>query len=193
MDAALPQFDLGASIAYAAPVGAAEGGARVSDTTIGVVPLRLDAAYAIASSFGVAMAAAYAPAIPTLCQTAGDCISSIGSDVTISLRARALLPRLGPTAPRLDFGFGYEWLTTKLVDSGATSTRAYDGPLLAVLEAQAPFRLGSQWTLGPILGAMLGVFANEGLETNASRQSTPVPDRRAHAWLTFGLRVGFEP
>jgi hypothetical protein len=193
MDASFPQFDLGASIAYAVPVGAAERGSRLSDTTIGIVPLRLDAAYAITSSVGVAVAAAYAPAIPTLCQTASDCISSIGSDVTISLRARVLLPRVGPTSPKLDLGFGYEWLTTKLVDSSASSTRAYNGPLLGLLEVELPFRLGKHWTLAPMLGAMLGVFANESLETGAFRQSGSVPDRSAHGWLTLGVRLGFEP
>jgi hypothetical protein len=193
MDAALPQLDLGASIAYAAPVGSAERGGRVSDTTFGIVPFRIDAAYALTPSIGIALAGAYAPAIPTLCQSAGDCISSLGSDVTISLRARLLLPRLGPTSPRLDLGVGYEWLTTKLVDSGATSTRAYNGPTLAILEAQAPFRLGTHWTLGPTLGAMLGVFANESLETNAVSQSAGVSGRAAHAWLVLGLRLGFEP
>lgn len=193
MDAALPPVDVGASIAYAAPVASAERGARVSDTTTGMVPLRLDAAYAFTPSIAVAAAAAYAPAIPTLCQSAGDCVSSLGSDVMLSLRVRARLPTLGPLTPRLDLGVGYEWLTTKLADGGATATRAYHGPVVALVEAQVPFRLGARWTLGPTLGAALGVFTHESLDTNAFQQSGAVPEHAAHAWLTLGVRLGFEP
>jgi hypothetical protein len=189
---ALPQLDLGASIAYAAPVGAAERGSRVSDTTIGIVPVRLDGAYALTRAVGVAVAVSYAPALPTLCQTAGECVSSTGADVTLSVRARFLLPRVGPTLPRLDLGVGYEWLTTKLVDSGATSVRSYSGPLLGIVEAYAPFRLGTHWTLGPSAGASLGTFASESLNSSAARQSGKVPEQALHAWLMIGLHLGFE-
>jgi hypothetical protein len=186
------RFDVGATIAYATPVGSAERGAHVRDTTIGIVPLRLDVGYAFTRWIGLVATGAYAPAIPTLCQTAGDCVASLGSDVTLSLRTRVRFPSLGPTTPRLELGLGYEWFTTRLVDSGATSTRAYEGPIFALVEASAPLRLGSRWTFAPLIGALLGVFTSESLETNVGRQEGNVRDRAVHLWLTLGVRAGID-
>src|SRR5579859_7148694 len=168
--------EVGAAIAYAAPAGSAERGALVSDTTIGTVPLRADVSYAVTRRVAFVAAFTYAPAIPTLCQTAGDCISSVGSDVALSVGARVLLARLGRWSTRLDLGFGYEWLTSRLVDGGVTSSRAYRGPILLDVAASAPLRLGGGWTIGPVISSMLGVFSNESLETPAFSDEGRVPD-----------------
>jgi hypothetical protein len=78
------------------------------------------------------------------------------------------------------------------VNSGATSTRAYGGPIVAVVEAAAPLRLGSRWTFAPLAGALLGVFTGESLQTNLGRQEGNVGDRAVHVWLTLGVRAGIE-
>jgi hypothetical protein len=187
------RVDLGSAVGYATPIGSAERGAQVGDTTIGAVLLQIDAALALTRTVAGVLAVSYAPAIPTLCQSANDCVSSLGSDVAVSLRVRASLPRIGPTVPRVELGSGYEWLTTRLSDMGTTSTRGYDGPLLGVVEVDAPFQLGRRWTLGPALGAMVGVFANEALETSAYRRNAFASERSLHAWLTLSVRLQFSP
>jgi hypothetical protein len=178
-------FELGAGLGYAAPVGSAERGARVSDTTFGQVPISFHGAYRILDRVGVVARLQYGVAIPTQCASASECQSSLGSDVVLSLGARFALPRV-----IADASVGYEWLTTKLVDGDATSTRAYHGPVLAV-EVVAPFALGKRWTLGPALGASVGTFTSYALETNALSPSGGVPDRAWHAWLSVAVRVGF--
>jgi hypothetical protein len=176
--------EIGASLGYAAPVGSAEHGSRVSDTTFGQLPVALDGAVRLADRAGVRAGLQYGVAIPTQCASASECESSLGSDVALSLGARFFLPWVVA-----DASVGYEWLTTKLVDADATSTRAYRGPLFSVA-ATLPFTLGARWTLGPAIGASIGTFTSYALETNALSPSGSVPERAWHAWLSVAVRVG---
>jgi hypothetical protein len=184
------RVELGAGAGIGAPFGAAERGAKLSDTTIALLPIRIDASLAITPRLALVVAASYAPAPPALCQSAHECFSSIGSDVAVSLGARMSLPSLGFAVPRVALGVGYEWMTTKASDNDVTSTRAYDGPLLAVVDAVLPIRIGERWTVGPSLGAALGIFANRSLDAPSLHQSGNVDERAAHVWATVGVRVG---
>jgi hypothetical protein len=185
------RIDLGASAGYAAPVGEAERGSRVSDTAFGSVPFGVDASYRMTPSVGVAAHARYAVTIPTLCQSASDCEASLGSDTALTLSARVYLPRIGRVVPLADVGFGYEWLWTRLVDAGAVSTRSYGGPVLLALRVAAPILLGERWTLGPVLDASLGTFTSYALGTNAASPAGDVAARAVHAWLSAAVRLGF--
>jgi hypothetical protein len=184
------RFELGASAGYAAPFGEAERGSRVSDTAFGAVPFAIDASYRVTPFVGVAARVRYGVTIPTLCQSASDCEASLGSDTGLSLTVRLHLPRIGRIAPLADVGLGYEWLTTRLVDAGASSTRSYGGPVLFALQLAAPVSLGERWTLGPALDASLGTFTGYDLVTNAQSPMGDVPVRALHAWLSLGVRLG---
>jgi hypothetical protein len=188
-DPSSKRLEVGLSLAYAAPIGDAERGGRVRDTTFGATPIALDAAYRLLPRIGIAARLQYGVGIPTLCQTASDCESSLGGDSIVLLGARFHLPRLGPLAPVADAGVGYEWLTTRLSDSGALSTRAYNGPILFWTWIDAAFRLGDRWTLGPAVGMTVGTFTTYSLETGARAFSGNVPARAVHAWIFFGPRL----
>jgi hypothetical protein len=181
------------SLGYATPMGSAERGARVSDTTFGTVPVSLDAAYRWSPHLGVSLRAQYGIAIPTLCRSVGDCTASLGSDFAVSLAIRVYAPRVGRMAPFVDAGIGYEWLTTRLVDAGASSARSYQGPILVSTTMGVPFRLGERWKIGPFVSVAAGTFTSFSLDTNASVHSGNVPARAVHAWLTFGARLEFSP
>jgi hypothetical protein len=185
------RIELAASVGYAAPFGDAEQGSRVSDTAFGAVPFTLDGSYRLTSLVGVALRVRYGVAIPTLCASASDCQASLGSDLVLGAGARFHLPRVWVVSPFVDVGLGYEWLTTRLVDAGATSTRSYGGPVLAELQLAAPFALGERLTLGPELGASIGRFVHYDLGTNALSPSGSVPSGAVHAWLSLGVRLGF--
>jgi hypothetical protein len=161
----------------------------LSDTTIGLVPIEAELAYRFVDAVGLVASARYSVGIPTLCQTASDCESSLGSDVELAIRIRFFLPRFGPIAPRADAGLGYEWLVTRLSDHGITSSRSYRGPLLISVEASAPFALSSRWTLGPALGASFGRFTDFSLETPAGRDEGSIADRAFHLWLSVGAQL----
>jgi hypothetical protein len=184
-------FEVGASIGYVAPLGYAERGSKVSDTSFGGVPLALEVAYRLTSRVGIVVHAQYALMVPTLCANASDCEASLGSDVDVDLAARFRGPKLGPFVPLFDLGLGYEWLTTRLVDANAQSTRGYAGPLLLVTRVALPLRLADRWTLGPVAGASLGTFTSFDLRTTAQALSGDVPWRAPHAWLSLGVRLGF--
>ena len=182
-------LELAATLGYSVPIGDSERGGRVSDTTFGAVPLAIDVGYRFASRVGVAARLQYGIGVPTLCQTAGDCVSSLGSDVAAVLGARVYLPEHGPLAPRTEVGIGYEWLTTRRSDSGAHSIRAYNGPVLFWLEIAAPLRFGSHWSFGPAASMAVGTFTTRSLETNVASASGDVPERGVHAWISFGGRL----
>jgi hypothetical protein len=188
-DSPARRFDVAASIGYAAPLGDAERGAHVSDTILAVVPVALDMAYRLAPRIGIAAHVQYGVGIPTLCHTAGDSESSLGSDVGGVLAARIYLPQLGPIEFVTDAGIGYEWLTTRLSDAGAHSARAYHGPILFAAYAAAAFRLGEHWSLGPLAGISLGTFTSYALETNLGSFSGNVPARAVHLSLSLGVRL----
>jgi hypothetical protein len=187
------RLEIAASLGYAGPVGEAERGARVRDTTFGATPLALDASWRLAPIVAVALHASWGPTIPTLCASAGDCVASLGSDTSIALAGRVLLPHVGRLEPWAEVGVGYEWLTTRLVDSGATASRSYHGPTVAIFQLAAPVRLGERWTLGPVLGASLGTFTGYSLQTNAASPSGSVAATAVHTWLSVGVRIGFSP
>jgi hypothetical protein len=190
-DSSPRRIQLAVSAGYAAPFGEAERGSRVSDTAFGGAPLALDAAYRVTSFVGIAVLGRYSVTIPTLCSSASDCEASLGSDAALAIAARFYVPRVWLISPLVDVGMGYEWLTTRLVDAGATSTRSYGGPVLLSVQLAAPFHLGERWTLGPALGATLGAFTGYELRTNAQSPAGNVPARAPHEWLSLGVRVGF--
>jgi hypothetical protein len=96
------------SLGYAAPKGSTERGDHLDDTTLGVIPLAVDGAYRIVPRIGVAVHGQYGVGIPTLCRTAGDCMASLGADVSGSIALRYFGPRLATAEPLADLGVGYE-------------------------------------------------------------------------------------
>jgi hypothetical protein len=183
------RIEAAASLGYAFPIGSAERGSRLSDTTIGLVPFAAQLAYRFANVVGVVASARYSVGIPPLCQTASDCQNSLGSDVALAIGVRFFLPRVGPVAPCADVGVGYEWLVTRLSDHDFTSTRSYRGPLLLSAEAFAPFSLSSRWMFGPALGASFGRFSDYSLETPAGHHDGSTADRAFHMWLFVGAQL----
>jgi len=191
-DQAPGRLELGASVGVAAPLGGTERGERLRDTTFGAVPFALDAAYRIATRAGIAAHLHYGVVVPTLCPTASDCASSLGADVSAVVGARVHLPGRGPLAPIADVGVGYEWLTTRMSDAGAHSTRAHQGPVLVRLGLAAPFRFAGRWSFGPAADVSLGTFTAYALETNADSPAGRVPARALHAWVSVGARLAHD-
>jgi hypothetical protein len=182
-------IEVGASVAYVAPVGSAESGSRVRDTAVGAGALELDVAYRFTRTLGAVLWGRYGATIPTLCATASDCIASLGRDVAVAARARVFLPTLSRFEPRVDTGVGFEWLMTKLSDSGATSRRSFAGPLALSLEMAAPWRLSEAWSIGPVADAAIGVFTTSSLETPAFTRDRQTEGRAMHGWLSIAFRT----
>jgi hypothetical protein len=181
--------EIGASVAYAAPVGSAEAGSRLSDTAIGAATIEADASYRFTRALGAVVWGRYAAAIPTLCANTSDCTASLGREVAIAARARVFFPTFARFEPRADAGIGFEWLMTKLSDSGATSRRSFSGPLAFSLEIGAPWRLSETWSIGPVAAASLGVFTSSTLETPSFANDRGTDGRTIHGWMSIALRT----
>lgn len=186
--AAEDRWDVGGSIGYAAPVGSSQRGDKTSDTASALVPFSIDASYRATRNVGVAASLGYGVGVPTLCGSASECVSSLGHDVSFSVRAKVFLPSVFRFEPAIELGPGWEWLTTKLVDGGVETSRAYGGPVF-VVEASSPFRLGKRVTLGPVLGATVGTFTTARLDTPAFSRDD-FGGHAMHAWLSASLRCG---
>ena len=183
------RIELGASLGYGLPLGSAEGGAPLSDVSFGFASLNVEATYLLTRAVGLVVTGEYGAIVPTLCQTAADCLGSTGSDVVAAVHVRFLLPHLGPVSPFTDMGIGYEWFASRLDDAGVTSTRSFRGPLLSSAELGAPIRLSSRWTFGPALHASIGTFTDFTLQTPGHTEEGAVTDRSLHAWLALAARL----
>ena len=184
------RWEAAASVGWAFPLGNAERGARLSDTTYGLVPIAADVAYRATDVVGVGAWLRYGVGVPTLCQTSGECASSLGHDVAVALRARFYLPRLGPLVSHADAGVGYEWFTARLSDGGATSTRSYAGPLLASVSLASAFELSPRFTLGAVVDVALGTFTRSRLETPSFARDEGAKGAALHAWTSLGVELG---
>jgi hypothetical protein len=186
-------LSVGISLGYATPLGSAERGSHVSDTTLGAVPIALDVRYRILQRLGVGLRAQYALGLPTLCQTSGDCIASLGGDTAIVVSARYALAGWRSMTPSVETAFGYEWSTARFADANGRSSRSYRGPLLLALRAVVSFHVAKRWSVGPFLEASGATFTDYALDTNASSPSAHIPWRAMHGWVSLGLEVGLEP
>src|SRR5882724_4721512 len=171
----------GASLGYAFPAGALERGSRVSDLTYGLTELRVDGACRISSAWLAGFAVGYGLAVPKLCATSSDCLSSLGHDATLGalLRWRAGVWRT--FEPSLDVELGYEWFKSNTTDSGAASSRAYGG-WYASLVAFGAFRLSRRFGFGPVLTTTSGIFQNVEFDAPGVSTSHGTDGASLHFW-----------
>lgn len=184
----LSRISLFGDIGYAYPTGAAETGSDTRDVSFGIVPLSVMGTYEFARNWLATARVRYAVNIPTLCSSAPDCESSLGRDVALSIGAGRVLPRRWHVTPQLGFEAGWEWLTTKLSDTGVVASRSWNGPF-ANLEVFADLRSIGPWSFGPAVGVDVGLFTGFDLETPAGHASGST-DATIHAWPTLSFRVG---
>jgi hypothetical protein len=181
--------EVGAAVAYAAPVGSAEAGSRIRDTAFGVGAIDGDVSYRFTRTLGAVVWGRYGGAIPTLCATASDCVASLGRDIELAARARVYLPTLLRFEPHADAGVGFEWFMTKLSDVGATSRRSFAGPIGLSLQVAMPWRISERWSIGPVADGSFGVFTTSSLDTPSFTRDRGTDGRAVHGWLSIAVRT----
>jgi hypothetical protein len=82
---------------------------------------------------------------------------------------------------------GWEWLTTKLSDSGISASRSWNGPA-AALDVFADLRSQGVWMIGPAVRLDAGFFSHSALDTPAGRSSGST-DAAIHAWPVVSFRI----
>jgi hypothetical protein len=187
--AAQAQWNIGARLGYALPMGDGDGSAKMSDIATGQVTPQLDVDY-VTNQLSVGGYFSYgfgdvAGATKDLCTLTGTSCS------TNSLRIGAQLawrfdpqPPGGVAGPWFGVGLGYESLTV----SGANDL-TISGTEFLILQG------GHDWPVSP--NAALGVYASFSLgqysDISGSGMSGTIADKKMHEWFTFGVRgiLGF--
>jgi hypothetical protein len=175
-------------VGYACPVGSAEQGTDTRDVSFGIIPLSLAGAYEVRPPWSVGARLRYAPNVPTLCASATDCFASVGWNFAATVMVARVLPRWRRVTAHLGLEAGWEWLTTKLSDSGVSSSRSWNGPT-GTLEIFFDLRSQGPWMLGPAAAVSAGVYTHASLATPAS-QTSGATSSALHAWPTISFRVG---
>ncbi|MDB4934256.1 MAG: hypothetical protein JWP87_1228 [Labilithrix sp.] len=193
--------DVGLRTGYARPVGAFDLGTHASDGSFGAIPFALDATFGLQpierarvdtswrAAAGVFVA--YAPTIPTLCTSAPECISSIGSDVELGMLARVHAPRMAFVLPEAEIGAGWSWSSRSLVDRDAVSTRSWNGPVLLRGALVPSIRLGVHTRFGLVVGGSIARSTSFSLEAPGVTRHG-IDGARVHGTLDFGLRFAVD-
>jgi len=175
-------------IGYAYPTGSAETGTDTRDVSFGLVPLTVGGSYSFGRGWNAGGRLRYAPSIPTLCASGPDCEASLGHDVALSFGVGRALPRWRRFTTHVAVEVGWEWLTTKLSDSGVTASRSWNGPIAAV-DLFVDLKTDGPWMMGPAVRLEAGIFSHSALETPAG-QSNGSAGTAIHAWPIISFRIG---
>jgi hypothetical protein len=182
------RITVSAALGYSYPTASAERGTDTRDVSFGIVPMSLSGTYDFDRRWNGSLRAVYAPNIPTLCASGPDCFSSVGRDVWITAGIGRTLPRWRRLTPQLELEAGWEWFTTKLSDSGVTSKRGWNGPVVS-LGVFVNLKTAGPWSVGPAASVAAGIFTHYDLDTTAWRSSGATATA-IHAWPMIGVRVG---
>jgi hypothetical protein len=182
------RFVVTGQVGYGYPLGGAEQGTDTRDVSFGIVPLALGSSYDLDGRWTTRARFQYAPNIPTLCADTSDCISSVGRNVSVTVGVGRALPAWRYARAELNLEVGWEWLTTRLVDSGVSSAHSWSGPV-ALLELFVNLESEGPWRLGPTFGLEAGFFSHFDLDTPAGTAGGATATA-IHAWPTLGFRAG---
>jgi hypothetical protein len=191
-ESARGRFEVGGSLGYAFPLGSAEIGSELRDTTQGIPTFALDASVRLIGSVGASLRGHFGIGIPTLCASPDACAGSLGTDIGFALGPRFELPRVGPVHPHATLGVGYEWFAARLKSGEVSASRSYDGPTIVACELAAPFRLSRRWSFGPSGGFDVGSFTNAEVRTPAGL-ADGIVSRALHGRVWVALRLVAAP
>src|SRR5262252_6430126 len=102
----LSRISLFGEMGYAYPTGAAETGSNTRDVSFGVVPISVSGTYDLPNNWSAT--------------------ARFRHDVALSVGVGRVLPRRWHLTPHLGVVAGWEWLTTKLSDTGVVASRSWN-------------------------------------------------------------------
>jgi len=181
------QFTLGARVGYGLALGDVGGTLAMSDWVKSQIPVQLDALYRVNPNIAVGAYFSYGFAqtggpIADACDLAGaDCSASI---MRLGLEGTYSLAAMGPVAPWLGVGFGYEW--NKLDDG--TDSITFKGFEFVNLQVGGDFKVSPQISVGPYVMFSLGQYDS----ADVAGTSADITDKAMHEWLSFGVRGKFD-
>jgi hypothetical protein len=140
----------------------------------GLVPLAIAGRYHLGKQWNAGLQLRFAANIPTLASSPSDAAASIGRDIRIGASVGRALPRWRRFTPHVELTLGWEWLTTKLSDTGVVAGRSWNGPA-AAMEVFVDVCSRGAWSLGPVLASTRGCSRTS---ISTHRPGAPADPRR---------------
>jgi hypothetical protein len=171
-------------------MGGSGGGAALTGTTTGVVPIWIDAGYRFNPKIAVGGYFQYnlGSGLENHCPY-GPCTTR---DIQIGAQVLYYLMPDSPVDPWIGIGVGYEFLN--YVDSGGGITDySWNGIDFLTLQAGGDFKAMASLGLGPFVAFSFGEFLNcSTWETRTYVGPCLGIERTLHEWLTFGIRGAYD-
>ena len=187
------QVSLGLRLGWAAAMGDAEKGGKLSDGVKSQIPIQLDATYQLTPSFSLGGYASYGfgqlgGEFDQLCDAA-DCSARV---VRLGVQGIYSFAPMGQLRPFAGVGAGYEWGSLTAEAGGQEASVSYRGFELLNLTAGADYLVSPQLAIGPYVGFSVGRYSDTSVDTGTMEISSEIDQKAMHEWLQFGIRGRFD-
>lgn len=170
-------ISLAARLGYGIPTGESQTGKAVEG---GVVPLQIDAMYALGFGLRVGLYGSYGVLTGLPAGNENGRQTRLGAQAHFSLPVPVIKPWVGA-------GIGYEWVSNDVTLSGTKTKSSISGLELFNLQAGLQFSVLPLLTLGPYVQYQRGTFST--VTALGAEKDIPDANRSAHGWLQGGLRA----
>lgn len=181
-------ISVAARLGYGVPTGSATKSptgaeSKMSDTVGGVIPLQVDAMYALGFGLRIGLYGGYGVLTGVKAPPGGD---ASGSQTRLGAQAHFTLP-LPVVKPWVGAGIGYEWLSTKSTVGGVSAESTIKGLEMLNLQAGLQLSLLPILSLGPYVQYQMGKYST----VKSASASIDIPDgqKATHGWIQGGLRA----
>jgi hypothetical protein len=180
-------FAIDLRVGYAAPMGDAAKGDKLSDDVQYGIPLRLDLGYRFTNAFSLALYLDYAFDKPKGCPSGVSC--SAGT-LGLGLEGFWHFTPDGDYDVWAGAGIGAESSVLKATGSGIDTVAGIAG-IQFPLQVGVDFPVGAL-SVGPFLGLTVAQYNKEGVSTTGGTPTlSTIPDKAWHEWLVIGVRGNF--
>jgi len=188
------QFTLGARVSAALPMGSVssdpENGPLLIDELVALsIPVQLDAGVTLSGRWSVGAYVQYGWNVLQVgqCKKGESCSLTglrAGVQALFSLHDRGDTPWVG-------VGTGYEWLFTRYIIAGVTTTLDVGGWEFVNLQAGYDVVVSPGWKVGPWISGSVGEFSRASLRYDGQTTDGNIPNKAVHGWLQIGVKVTF--
>ncbi len=173
----------------------------LGDDTYGVIPLWLDAGYALTPhwllgayfAFGIVLPRS-APATNPLSGGCPEGVDCAATGVRAGIAVEYSFTPQSSTRPWLGLGIGYEWVSSTIEDRNISLKleSLHHGPELLQLSGGADFQLSPSFGLGPFATLSALQYTSCSL-TFRGEQTCEIEDAAWHGWVLLGVRGVVRP
>ncbi|HEX3851197.1 MAG TPA: hypothetical protein VHW01_09555, partial [Polyangiaceae bacterium] len=190
------KFEIGARLGVALPMGHFVGDSAgatmtsLSDAFVAEIPILIEAGYDVTPSLMLGIHVQYGGLIDktgdgTACPSGVSCSDH---DIELGIEGQYHFAPSERIDAWVGLGFGYEQESETVSFEGQSQDYSLEGPQFLKLQGGTDFRISGLMTVGPFLSFSLAEYTKA---TNDG-QSTDVPSKAVHEWLSLGVKGTFK-